>query len=108
MTPGVNFIWLLRYSLAQEHGDLINLHEWFHSFKSIVSLPPLQAKRRARASPSPKKRKNSNEPQNRNDAKIQYPLLFVFLVLFQLFSSTYLSDFFINMDGYLHFSAYEC
>ncbi|KAK4419192.1 Origin of replication complex subunit [Sesamum alatum] len=61
----------IMYSLAQEHGDLINLHEWFHSFKSIVSLPPLQAKKRPRPSPSPKKRKDSNEPQSRNDAQIQ-------------------------------------
>ncbi|KAL0347198.1 UNVERIFIED_CONTAM: Origin of replication complex subunit [Sesamum calycinum] len=61
----------IMYSLAQEHGDLINLHEWFHSFKSIVSRPPLLAKKRTRSSPSPKKRKDSNEPQNRNDAKMQ-------------------------------------
>ncbi|KAL3642572.1 Origin recognition complex subunit 3 [Castilleja foliolosa] len=61
----------IMYSLAQEHGDLINLHEWFHSFKSIVSPPPPQAKKRLRTSPSPKKRKESNETQNKTDAVIQ-------------------------------------
>ncbi|GFP83155.1 origin of replication complex subunit 3 [Phtheirospermum japonicum] len=61
----------IMYSLAQEHGDLINLHEWFHSFKAIVSRPPPQAKKRSRMSPSPKKRKESNETQNKSDASIQ-------------------------------------
>ncbi|KAI3474650.1 hypothetical protein Pfo_029835 [Paulownia fortunei] len=61
----------IMYSLAQEHGDLINLHEWFHSFKAIVSHPPLQAKKRSRLSPSPRKRKESIGPQNKSDASIQ-------------------------------------
>ncbi|CAA0830466.1 Origin of replication complex subunit 3 [Striga hermonthica] len=61
----------IMYTLAQEHGDLINLHEWFHSFKAVVSRPPSQAKKRSKSSPSPKKRKESNEPQNKTDASIQ-------------------------------------
>ncbi|KAK6140217.1 hypothetical protein DH2020_026015 [Rehmannia glutinosa] len=61
----------MMYSLAQEHGDLINLSEWFHSFKAIVSQPTLPAKKRPRMSPSPRKRKESNEPQNKSDATIQ-------------------------------------
>ncbi|KAK6146996.1 hypothetical protein DH2020_017908 [Rehmannia glutinosa] len=61
----------IMYSLAQEHGDLINLHEWFHSFKAIVSQPTLPVKKRLRMSPAPKKRKESNEPQNKSDATIQ-------------------------------------
>ncbi|KAL6521041.1 Origin recognition complex subunit 3 [Orobanche gracilis] len=42
----------IMYSLAQEHGDLINLHEWFHSFKAIISQPTSQAKKRSRMSPA--------------------------------------------------------
>ncbi|KAH6802633.1 hypothetical protein C2S51_034079 [Perilla frutescens var. frutescens] len=61
----------IMYTLAQEHGDLINVHEWFHSFKAIVSGAPSQAKKRSRMSPSPKKRKDSNIPQSRSDALIQ-------------------------------------
>ncbi|KAK4481070.1 hypothetical protein RD792_011940 [Penstemon davidsonii] len=61
----------IMYSLAQEHGDLINLHEWFHSFKEIVSHPRTQAKQRLRLSPSPKKRKACQQPQNQNEASIQ-------------------------------------
>lgn len=61
----------IMYTLAQEHGDLINVHEWFHSFKAIVSGAPSQAKKRSRMSPSPKKRKDSNIPQTRSDASIQ-------------------------------------
>ncbi|PIN08727.1 Origin recognition complex, subunit 3 [Handroanthus impetiginosus] len=61
----------IMYSLAQEHGDLINLHEWFHSFKAVVSQPVPQAKKRLRQSPSPKKRKRSKEPQTKSDASIQ-------------------------------------
>lgn len=67
------FAWY-RYTLAEEHGDLINVHEWLHSFKAIVSSPPSQAKKRLRVSPSPKKRKDSsNTAQSRSDALIQYP-----------------------------------
>ncbi|KAL2514372.1 Origin of replication complex subunit 3 [Forsythia ovata] len=59
------------YTLTQEHGDLINLHDWFQSFKAIISHPGSKAKQRSRHSPSPKKRKGSNEPRNRSDASIQ-------------------------------------
>lgn len=60
------------YSLAQEHGDLINLHEWFHSFKALISQAPSKAvKKRPKASPSPKKLKNSNAHQKRSDASVQ-------------------------------------
>ncbi|XP_051130457.1 origin of replication complex subunit 3-like [Andrographis paniculata] len=58
------------YSLAQEHGDLINLHEWFHSFNAVLRQPPPDTnKKRLRASPSPKKRKP--ESKNKSDASIQ-------------------------------------
>ncbi|KAI3834223.1 hypothetical protein MKX03_030030 [Papaver bracteatum] len=47
------------YQLAQEHGDLINLHDWFQSFKAII-LPPSntkKGKRKLQMSPLSKKRK---------------------------------------------------
>ncbi|XP_073016153.1 origin of replication complex subunit 3 isoform X2 [Primulina eburnea] len=61
----------IMYSLAQEHGDHINIHEWFNSFRAIVSPPCSQAKKRLKMSPSSKKRKSSKEPERRNDASIQ-------------------------------------
>ncbi|KZV26160.1 origin of replication complex subunit 3 [Dorcoceras hygrometricum] len=63
----------IMYSLAQEHGDHINVHEWFNSFRAIVSSPMSQAKKRLKLSPSPspKKRKSSKEPERQNNASIQ-------------------------------------
>ncbi|KAL9154173.1 hypothetical protein ABFS82_10G097600 [Erythranthe guttata] len=67
----------IMYSLAQEHGDLINLHEWYHSFKSIVTGTRVQVQKpkkrlKSSPSPSPKKPKDSNEQtKNRSDADIQ-------------------------------------
>ncbi|RAL39806.1 hypothetical protein DM860_013007 [Cuscuta australis] len=57
----------IMYMLAQEHGDLINLHDWFQSFKATISC----RKQRSRQLPSPKKRKVSSVPQNESDASIQ-------------------------------------
>lgn len=60
------------YSLAQEHGDLINLHDLFQSFKASLSNSSMtRNKSRPMQSKSPKKRKFSNEPQSINDASIQ-------------------------------------
>ncbi|XP_042046021.1 origin of replication complex subunit 3-like isoform X1 [Salvia splendens] len=61
----------IMYTLVQEHGDLINVHEWFHSFMAVISNPPLQAKKKLRMSPSPKKRKDSKEARTKTDASIQ-------------------------------------
>nr|GMC66750.1 origin of replication complex subunit 3 isoform X1 [Ipomoea batatas]GMC68211.1 origin of replication complex subunit 3 isoform X1 [Ipomoea batatas] len=58
----------IMYTLAQEHGDLINLHDWFQSFNATVSCL-----KRSKQLCSPKKRKVSNVPQNKSDASIQYP-----------------------------------
>ncbi|XVF06829.1 hypothetical protein REPUB_Repub06bG0084800 [Reevesia pubescens] len=60
----------IMYKLAQEHGDLINLHDWYQSFKSIV-LSPSSSKRKSRQSPLPKKRKDINESENQSEASIQ-------------------------------------
>ncbi|XWS58700.1 hypothetical protein CRYUN_Cryun08bG0057100 [Craigia yunnanensis] len=60
----------IMYKLTQEHGDLINLHDWYQSFKSIV-LCPSSSKRKSRQSPLPKKRKDINKSENQSEASIQ-------------------------------------
>ncbi|GKD44833.1 origin recognition complex subunit 3, partial [Tanacetum coccineum] len=52
-----------RYTFAQEHGDLINLHDWFQSFKAITLQKTVKERQRMKVSPSPKKRKMTAEPQ---------------------------------------------
>ncbi|XP_050253316.1 origin of replication complex subunit 3 isoform X1 [Quercus robur] len=59
------------YTLAQEHGDLINLHDWFQSFKTIVLRPSKKGKPKSKQSPLPKKRKDMNESENKSEASIQ-------------------------------------
>ncbi|KAM3682664.1 hypothetical protein ACJW31_12G089400 [Castanea mollissima] len=59
------------YTLAQEHGDLINLHDWFQSFKAIVLRPSKKGKPKSKQSPLPKKRKDMNESENKSEASIQ-------------------------------------
>ncbi|KAA3457286.1 origin of replication complex subunit 3 isoform X1 [Gossypium australe] len=59
----------IMYKLAQEHGDLINLHDWYQSFKSIVLCP--NSKRKPRQSPLPKKRKGIKEGESQSEASIQ-------------------------------------
>ncbi|CAL5323545.1 unnamed protein product [Camellia sinensis] len=58
----------IMYILAQEHGDLINLHDWYQSFKTTVLHPRIKGKHRSKQSPSPKKRKDANESQNKSEA----------------------------------------
>ncbi|GMJ12229.1 origin recognition complex subunit 3 [Hibiscus trionum] len=60
----------IMYKLAQEHGDLINLHDWYQSFKSII-LCPSSSKKKSRQSPLPKKRKGIKESENQSEASIQ-------------------------------------
>lgn len=63
-----------RYTLAQEHGDLINLPDWFQSFKTIISHPAsTKGKRKLKHSPLPRKTKDTNESENKSEASIQYP-----------------------------------
>ncbi|KAG2398159.1 Origin of replication complex subunit 3 [Vigna angularis] len=61
----------IMYSLAQEHGDLINLHDWFQSFRSIVLQNKNKRKQSAKQSPQPKKRKAINGSADQNEASIQ-------------------------------------
>ncbi|KAL2982945.1 hypothetical protein AAZX31_12G014100 [Glycine max] len=59
------------YSLAQEHGDLINLHDWFQSFRTIVIQHKNKRKQNSKQSPSSKKRKDINGSADQNEASIQ-------------------------------------
>ncbi|KAJ6693685.1 hypothetical protein OIU85_004460 [Salix viminalis] len=59
------------YTLAQEHGDLINLHDWYQSFKSVVLRLSNKGKRGPNYSPSPKKRKATTKPAKPSEASIQ-------------------------------------
>ncbi|GLT95279.1 hypothetical protein SLE2022_129710 [Rubroshorea leprosula] len=58
------------YNLAQEHSDLINLHDWYQSFKSIA-LCPRSRKVNTKQSPLKKKRKSVNNSENQSEASIQ-------------------------------------
>ncbi|CAJ1934113.1 unnamed protein product [Sphenostylis stenocarpa] len=61
----------IMYSLAQEHGDLINLHDWFQSFRTIVLQHKNKRKQNTKQSPQPKKRKDTNGSADQNEASIQ-------------------------------------
>jgi origin recognition complex subunit 3 len=67
-----------RYSLAQEHGDLINLHDWFQSFRTIVLQNKNKRKQKSKNTPLSKKRKEMNGSGDQNEASVQYPLYFSF------------------------------
>ncbi|CAK7333701.1 unnamed protein product [Dovyalis caffra] len=70
---------MVRYALAQEHGDLINLHDWYQSFKSVALCSSNKKKHRSKYSPSPKKRKATTESAQPSEASIQYPIMSTFL-----------------------------
>lgn len=74
---------LFRFVIAQEHGDLINLHDWYQSFKSIVTCQSSKGKKRLKQSPVSKKRKDVGGFENLSEALIQYP--FDFMVLHAIF-----------------------
>ncbi|KAM7463540.1 hypothetical protein LguiA_031661 [Lonicera macranthoides] len=63
----------IMYALAQEHGDLINLHDCYQSFKAAIcqANTNTKGKPRLKQSPSPKKRRVTNEPQTLTEASIQ-------------------------------------
>ncbi|XP_038720201.1 origin of replication complex subunit 3 [Tripterygium wilfordii] len=56
----------IMYNLAQEHGDLINLLDWYQSFKSVVLCPGVKRKRKSK-----QKCKDMNEPQKQSEVSIQ-------------------------------------
>ncbi|XP_076894381.1 origin of replication complex subunit 3-like [Bidens hawaiensis] len=61
----------LMYTLSQEHGNLINLHDWYQSFKAVILQKTVKDKQKSKVSPSPKKRKIAAEPQNITEASVQ-------------------------------------
>lgn len=75
-TQDLSWHFVYRYSLAQEHGDLINLHDWFQSFRTIVLQHTNKRKQKAKQTPLPRKRKDTSGSEDQNEASIQYPLYF--------------------------------
>lgn len=61
----------IMFVIAQEHGDLINLHDWYQSFKSIVTCQSSKGKKRLKQSPVSKKRKDVGGFENLSEALIQ-------------------------------------
>lgn len=61
----------IMHALAQEHGDLINLHDWYQSFKTVLLSSSNKWKNRVKHSPSPKKRKVTTEHAKPSEAAIQ-------------------------------------
>ncbi|KAJ4917305.1 Ribosome maturation protein Sdo1/SBDS protein [Raphanus sativus] len=59
-----------KYTLAQEHADVINLHDWYQSFKRILSPRNSKAKT---TSKSKKQKDRCEEPEPPAEASIQYP-----------------------------------
>ncbi|XP_077242896.1 origin recognition complex subunit 3 [Tasmannia lanceolata] len=61
----------IMYNLAQEHGDLINLHDWYQSFRATVLSSCTKTKHKLQRSPMSKKRKPANAVANVFEASIQ-------------------------------------
>ncbi|EOA20033.1 hypothetical protein CARUB_v10000310mg [Capsella rubella] len=60
------------YTLAQEHADVINLHDWYQSFKTILVPRTSKAKPKSKSSSKSKKRKDiCEEPEAPAEALIQ-------------------------------------
>jgi len=59
-------------NLAQEYGDVINLHDWYMTFEGIINSKNSKTKRKSYSSPSKKKSKPSS-PEGR--AMIQAKVL---------------------------------
>ncbi|XP_056683459.1 origin of replication complex subunit 3 isoform X2 [Spinacia oleracea] len=59
------------YILAQEHGDIINVHDWFQSFKAIHVNPPTKSRSKSKHSSTPKKKKDIEHFNNHSEAAIQ-------------------------------------
>ncbi|CAN8300172.1 unnamed protein product [Cochlearia groenlandica] len=62
------------YKLAQEHADVINLHDWYQSFKTILIPRISKAKQKPKTSSKSKKRKDrceEEEPEAPSESLIQ-------------------------------------
>lgn len=61
----------IMYTLAQEHGDLINLHDWYQSFKATFQNSARKI-HKLRQSPLTKKRKDiTDESQSKSEVSLQ-------------------------------------
>ncbi|KAJ3681591.1 hypothetical protein LUZ60_014164 [Juncus effusus] len=63
----------IMYNLAQEYGDVINLHDWFQSFKTIITNNSSQnnSKKKKTNIASPSKRQKSNISPPETEALMQ-------------------------------------
>ncbi|XP_030469117.1 origin of replication complex subunit 3 [Syzygium oleosum] len=61
----------IMYSSCQEHGDLINLHDWYQSFKRILLCPNSKKRHKLKQSPVSKKRKFVDNSEKLSEAAIQ-------------------------------------
>lgn len=61
----------IMYVLAQEHGDIINVSDWYQSFKATIIQPSTKARNKSKHSPSSKKRKNIDHSPSFSEAAIQ-------------------------------------
>ncbi|ESQ41660.1 hypothetical protein EUTSA_v10012783mg [Eutrema salsugineum] len=60
------------YTLAQEHADVINLHDWYQSFKTILVSRSSKTKQNSKTCSKSKKRKDRcEEPEAPAEALIQ-------------------------------------
>ncbi|KAF3795953.1 Origin of replication complex subunit 3 [Nymphaea thermarum] len=60
------------YILSQEHGDLINVYDWYQSFRTMfINSLGVSKKSGAQKSPTPKKRKAVNMLNASDEASIQ-------------------------------------
>ncbi|KAH9616952.1 hypothetical protein KSS87_019872 [Heliosperma pusillum] len=59
------------YTLAQEHGDIINVHDWYQSFKALMVNPSVKARSKSKRPSTPKKRKLTTHPQSDSESVIQ-------------------------------------
>jgi origin recognition complex subunit 3 len=66
--------------LAQEYGDVINLYEWYQSFKTVLTSASQTPKKKRHLSPASKKAKTLPPPEN--EAQIQYMFFSNSLVFF--------------------------
>ncbi|OAY81343.1 Origin of replication complex subunit 3, partial [Ananas comosus] len=58
----------IMYYLSQEYGDVINLHDWYQTFKVTISTPSSKSRKRLHNSPASKKLKTT---PTENEAEIQ-------------------------------------
>ncbi|GAB4831714.1 Origin recognition complex subunit 3 [Ancistrocladus abbreviatus] len=61
----------IMYRLAREHGDIINLQQWYQTFRTTITHPASEGKKRLKHQPSRKKRKNIEDSEDQSEAAIQ-------------------------------------